>query len=190
MFCERGQVGDHCVADSNCADELACLDDHCGVEEPEPPVRGEGPIIKSAISIYEPNEIEGFSGVSGYALWDGYANGIRWYGQITGLKPGFHGVNVHDYGDTREGCSSAGDYYDLLAGTGAGPEVYAGLLLAGVTADENGVADFDVFYAGLDICGPNCLIGHHSVISEGGAYGPRTACGIVGWRPNDGGYLD
>ena len=190
MFCEPGQVGDHCVADSNCADGLACLDGHCGVEEPVPPKRGEGPILTSAISIYEPNVREGFSGVSGYAIFDGYANGIRWYGRITGLKPGFHGVHVHDFGDTRGGCESAGEYFDLFAGTGAGPETYAALEAGGVTADENGVAEFDVLYEGLLICGDNCLIGRHSVIEEGGAHGPRTACGIVGYRPNDGGYID
>ena len=101
------------------------------------------------------------------------------YGVVTGLTPGYHGTHVHDKGDLREGCESTGGNYDIL-GPGAPAELAASIEVVAILADENGVADFDLFFPGIPICGPQCILGRSIVIHTEPSGGPRVACGIIG----------
>jgi hypothetical protein len=43
-------------------------------------------------------------------------------GEIKGLKPGSHGFHVHQYGDTTNGCTSAGAHLNPHNKTHGGPK--------------------------------------------------------------------
>lgn len=40
------------------------------------------------------------------------ADGVKITGTIIGLSPGMHGFHVHEKGDLREGCDSAGPHFN------------------------------------------------------------------------------
>lgn len=114
-------------------------------------------------------------------------------GVIDGLRPGPHGLHVHEFGDTSEGCESCGDHYNPDGECHGGPQDehrHAGDL-GNVWADAEGRAAFrmeDTRLKVWDIIGRSVVVdageddlgrGGHALSKLTGNSGPRLACGVV-----------
>lgn len=126
---------------------------------------------------------------------------VRVYGEIKNLTPGLHGFHVHQYGDTTNGCTSAGPHFNPHGKTHGAmddEERHVGDL-GNVTAGEDGVAKFDFTDKQLKLNGPLSIIGRTMVIhadqddlGKGGVElskttgnaGGRLACGVIGITKN------
>lgn len=51
-------------------------------------------------------------GPRGMLTLEQHPEGVRVTGTIEGLNPGFHGFHVHEKGDLRKGCNSAGPHFN------------------------------------------------------------------------------
>lgn len=51
-------------------------------------------------------------GPRGMLMLEQHPEGVRVTDTITGLNPGLHGFHVHEKGDLRKGCSSAGPHFN------------------------------------------------------------------------------
>ncbi|XP_021239326.1 copper chaperone for superoxide dismutase [Numida meleagris] len=114
-------------------------------------------------------------------------------GVIDGLRPGPHGLHVHEFGDTSQGCDSCGDHYNPDGQCHGGPQDeqrHAGDL-GNVWADAEGRAAFrmeDTRLKVWDIIGRSVVVdageddlgrGGHALSKLTGNSGPRLACGVV-----------
>jgi len=118
-------------------------------------------------------------------------------GELKGLKAGLHGFHVHEFGDTTDGCTSAGPHFNPDGKTHGGPtdsERHAGDL-GNVTAGADGVAKVDLTDSTLSLSGRNSIIGRtmvvhadpddlgkggHELSKTTGNAGARVACGVIG----------
>jgi len=118
-------------------------------------------------------------------------------GEVTGLKPGDHGFHIHQFGDTTNGCVSAGGHFNPNEKNHGGPkdeDRHAGDL-GNITADENGVAKFEITDSQIPVNGANSIVGRSVVVHADnddlgkggfddskttGHAGGRVACGIIG----------
>ncbi len=118
-------------------------------------------------------------------------DGVRIDGEIAGLRPGRHGIHIHENGDcSAPDAASAGGHYNPT-GMPHGPS-YAVQRhigdLGNIEADASGIAKFSVFAHAARIDGPNSIIGHAVVVhadpddlktQPAGNAGKRIACGVV-----------
>ncbi|CAB0007741.1 unnamed protein product [Nesidiocoris tenuis] len=118
-------------------------------------------------------------------------------GEVTGLTPGLHGFHVHEFGDTTNGCTSAGPHFNPDNRTHGAPddeERHAGDL-GNICADPEGVAEFEIRDKILSLCGPMSVIGRslvvhqdpddlgkggHELSKSTGNSGARVVCGVIG----------
>ncbi len=121
-------------------------------------------------------------------------------GKITGLKPGLHGLHIHEFGDLSNGCESAGAHYNPTDTT------HGGLLkghvgdLENVKADDNGIADFTIVAPRVNLRGEQSVVGRSIIIHEDeddlgkggdaeslktGNAGKRLACGVIVLRNSE-----
>ncbi|VDM25656.1 unnamed protein product [Toxocara canis] len=120
-------------------------------------------------------------------------------GEISGLTPGLHGFHVHQYGDTTNGCISAGAHFNPFNKTHGGPKDEMRHVgdLGNVKADANGVAKFEIVDKLVQIHGEHSVIGRSLVVHVGeddlgkgtgdrqeeslktGNAGARAACGVI-----------
>ncbi|XP_020590789.1 superoxide dismutase [Cu-Zn] 2-like [Phalaenopsis equestris] len=118
-------------------------------------------------------------------------------GKVTGLSPGLHGLHIHAFGDTTNGCNSTGPHfnpYNKLHGAPDDVERHAGDL-GNVSADEHGVANVWLKDLQIPLSGPNSILGRalvvhadpddlgrggHELSKSTGNAGARIGCGIIG----------
>jgi len=118
-------------------------------------------------------------------------------GEIKGLKAGLHGFHVHEFGDTTDGCTSAGPHFNPHGKTHGGPTDavrHAGDL-GNVTAGADGVAKFDLKDSQISLNGKLSVVGRtmvvhadpddlgkggHELSPTTGNAGARVACGVIG----------
>lgn len=127
-------------------------------------------------------------------------------GEIIGLSPGNHGFHVHVYGDSTNGCTSAGPHFNPHNKTHGGPKEENRHVgdMGNVTADDSGVAKINFSDHMIAICGAHSVIGRSLVVHQleddlgkgvgdkeeeskkTGNAGARLACGIIGLaKPED-----
>jgi len=122
-------------------------------------------------------------------------------GNITSLDPfALRGLHVHQWGDSTNGCVSAGLHYNpsnTLHGGPTDPVHHFGDL-GNVGTDGNGMAQFVLTSNELSLQGPFSILGRTIVLHAGtddlgrgtendslivGHSGGRPACGIIGIAP-------
>ncbi|XP_061414822.1 copper chaperone for superoxide dismutase [Lethenteron reissneri] len=114
-------------------------------------------------------------------------------GTVDGLRPGPHGLHVHEFGDLTNGCFSCGGHFNPHRsnhGSPDDPNSHVGDL-GNITADEHGRASFRVSSGKIkvgDIIGRSVVVdetaddlgrGTHPLSKVTGNSGPGLACGII-----------
>lgn len=115
-------------------------------------------------------------------------------GKITGLEPGKHGFHIHEFGDLSKGCESAGGHFNP-DGVDHG-DLDQGHVgdLGNITANEDGVADFEIVAKRVNLMGEQSVVGRAIVVHSDaddlgqggddeslktGNAGDRLACGVI-----------
>ncbi|XP_060711335.1 copper chaperone for superoxide dismutase-like [Hemiscyllium ocellatum] len=114
-------------------------------------------------------------------------------GTVDGLKPGQHGLHVHEFGDLTNSCLSCGDHYNPGENRHGGPQDVDRHVgdLGNIRASEDGRATFrmeDDRIKVSNIIGRSLVIdsgeddlgrGSHPLSKVTGNSGERLACGII-----------
>jgi superoxide dismutase, Cu-Zn family len=118
--------------------------------------------------------------------------GVRITAHLEGLSPGDHGFHIHEFGDcSAADGTSAGGHFNPAGVAHAGPDATTRHVgdLGNVTANAQGVADYDRVDHLVALGGPNGVIGRGVIVhaqrddltsQPTGAAGARVACGVVG----------
>ena len=118
--------------------------------------------------------------------------GLRVIAKISNLSPGPHGFHIHQFGDCRApDASSAGDHFNPGKASHGAPDAESRHVgdLGNVIADESGTAKMDTVIAGLQLKGPDMIIGRSVIVHADaddlqtqptGGSGARLACGVIG----------
>ncbi|WP_411023073.1 superoxide dismutase family protein, partial [Salmonella sp. s51228] len=118
-------------------------------------------------------------------------------GNITGLTEGNHGFHIHEFGDTTNGCTSAGPHFNPNNCDHGGPNDVIRHVgdLGNVKALANGEATVDLTDNQIKLFGPNCIVGRclvvhqdvddlgkggHELSKTTGNAGARLSCGVIG----------
>jgi Cu-Zn family superoxide dismutase len=122
---------------------------------------------------------------------------------IEGLEPfSVHAMHIHQFGDQRKGCESAGPHFNPYNAPHGAPENNKNHRhvgdLGNIVANAQGVASGTILDPLIKISGKNSVIGRSLVIHQDpddlglgnhkdslttGNAGKRLACGIIGIAP-------
>ena len=112
--------------------------------------------------------LTGTAGVSGVLKLSQSGDGpTKVVGAITGLAPGKHGLHIHEFGDTTNGCMSTGPHFNpnkMDHGAPTDATRHAGDL-GNVEATAGG-CDFVIEDSQIPLSGANSIIGRAFVIHE------------------------
>lgn len=152
----------------------------------------------SGIAVFRP-EVD--SGISGSISFVSKSKSVFVSGVISGLKPGPHGIHIHQYGDLSDGCTSACAHWDPSGKNHHGlptdpkDQRHAGDL-GNIVANSKGIAHFQLSDNVIKLSGKNSIIGRSLIIHEDlddggkggfpdslitGHAGKRLACAIIGY---------
>ncbi|XP_012251672.2 superoxide dismutase [Cu-Zn]-like [Athalia rosae] len=138
------------------------------------------------------------SGPHGELMLEQRPEGVRISGKILGLTPGLHGLHVHEKGDLRKGCASAGPHFNpymVNHGAPTDPLRHVGDL-GNIEVGPDGVANIDGMDHYLTLIGVRGAIGRALVVHakpddfgrggnedslKTGSAGERVACGVIGF---------
>jgi superoxide dismutase, Cu-Zn family len=119
------------------------------------------------------------------------AAGIRITGKIEGLpRLSQHGFHVHEKGDcSAPDGSSAGPHFNPAKTEHGAPQNGHAGDLGNIMADNNGIAEIDIFKPGVSLASSDTTFVGHSLIihaqvddmqsQPAGAAGARIACGVI-----------
>ena len=148
--------------------------------------------VKGAVAFVRPTEGNKAQGTVQFLRNSN--NSIHITAHVEGLTPNAkHAIHIHEFGDCSSGDGkSAGGHYNPEGVKHAGPhdeERHAGDL-GNLTADENGIAHYELTVDNITLGGRrNPIIGHAVIIHAGeddlksqptGDAGGRIGCGIIG----------
>lgn len=136
------------------------------------------------------------AGPRGTLTLEQHADGVRITGTIVGLTPGLHGFHVHEKGDLRKGCNSAGPHFNpymVSHGAPNDPLRHVGDL-GNIEVGADGVARVNGMDHYLTLTGVRGAIGRALVVHakpddlgrggtedsiKTGSAGARVACGVI-----------
>jgi superoxide dismutase, Cu-Zn family len=131
------------------------------------------------------------SQVTGTVTFTSTADGAQIVADITGLKPGKHGLHIHEKGDcSAPDASSAGAHFNPTHSHHGGPttaERHAGDF-GNVEADASGKVHVELKDKNLKLSGADSIVGKSVVVHEkeddlktdpSGNSGARVACGVI-----------
>ncbi|CAH8649492.1 unnamed protein product [Schistosoma rodhaini] len=122
---------------------------------------------------------------------------VHVHAEFSGLKAGKHGFHVHEFGDTTNGCTSAGAHFNPTKQEHGAPEDSIRHVgdLGNVVAGADGNAVYNATDKLISLNGSHSIIGRTMVIHENeddlgrgghelskvtGNAGGRLACGVIG----------
>jgi superoxide dismutase, Cu-Zn family len=146
--------------------------------------------IDHAVAVLHPTEGNTVRGVVRFHEQDGKVHVVA---HLEGLGAGTtHAIHVHEFGDCTSGDgTSAGGHYNPEGHEHGLPDQsqrHAGDL-GNLTADENGVAHYEITVTNISIAGmSNPIVGRGVIVHERadtgaqpvGDAGSRLACGVIG----------
>ena len=149
------------------------------------------------IVVLEPNEYD----ITGTILLSESSKGITLDYNIIGLSDGYHGFHIHEFGDLRDGCTSAGPHFNPYGHVHGGlnsPPDKRHLGDLGNIVSKNGISKGKLVAPNINLCGgTTAVLGRMLVIHEDkddlgkgvgkerkeslitGNAGKRLACGII-----------
>ncbi|AWW14462.1 sod [Hyposidra talaca nucleopolyhedrovirus] len=119
-------------------------------------------------------------------------------GYILGLPRGLHGFHVHEFGDTSNGCTSAGEHFNPTGMDHGAPDALIKHVgdLGNVEAKvSNALTPIKIINASITLHGPSSVLGRslvvhanrddygltdHPLSKTTGNSGGRLGCGIIG----------
>lgn len=119
-------------------------------------------------------------------------NQLKIEGKITGIKPGQHGLHIHQWGNcsAKDGTSAGGHFNPSNHQHGSpNAEVRHVGDLGNITANQDGVSTFSFVVTDLTLSGAKGILGRGLIVHENpddftsqptGAAGARIGCGVVG----------
>lgn len=152
------------------------------------------PAGPAAVADIAPTSVAASSGMSprGSVRFVQLSDGVRFTGQVSGLKPGQdHGFHLHETGDcTGDGTAAKGHFNPQNASHGKhGSHAHHAGDLPSLKANAMGVAEFDVTLKQLSVsAGPNSVVGRGLVVHRDpddfmtqptGNSGPRPGCAVI-----------
>jgi len=144
--------------------------------------------VAEAQAAMEPTEGNTVRGMVTFAQAE---TGVRVVADLTGLKPGEHGIHIHEHGDcSAPDGSSAGGHFNPTGMSHGGPEAAQHHVgdLGNITADASGTAKMDRVFSFLDLNGANTIVGRGLIVHSDrddltsqptGNAGKRVACGVI-----------
>jgi Cu-Zn family superoxide dismutase len=145
--------------------------------------------VSRAVVVLTPTEA---NSVSGTVTFTKTITGVRIVADVTGLTPGFHGLQIREFGNcTARDASSAGDIFNpsrMSHGPLDSPFRQAGEL-GNLLADASGRAHYDRVDTVILLEGINSIVGRAVTVHQRpddlrsqptGNVGPAVACGVIG----------
>jgi len=135
--------------------------------------------------------------VQGTVWFTESGDSVKITGELTGLNAGNHGFHVHEFGDSTNGCISAGPHFNPFKKEHGGPadgERHVGDL-GNVVAGADGKAKVDITDKLIKLSGECSVVGRslvihadpddlgrggHELSKTTGNAGARSACGVIG----------
>lgn len=144
------------------------------------------------MAVAEISATDGFD-AAGTVEFTTEGDSVRIKGALTGLKPGAHGLHIHEKGDcSAPDASSAGEHYSPGDDPHGSPqdlpdEHHLGDL-GNVVAEEDGTAEIVAEDPEVRLSGPDSVVGKAVIVHEGrddlesqpsGDSGARVGCGVI-----------
>lgn len=145
---------------------------------------------KAAVAILKPTQGNEVHGRIAFTPVD---KGILVVAEVHGLKPGKHGIHIHEKGDcSAPDGSSAGPHFNPTGMHHGGPDSEKRHVgdLGNVEADENGDAFYERVDTVIQLTGENGIVGRSVIVhadaddlhtDPSGNSGGRLCCGVIEW---------